>query len=108
MGTDLSGPAGGGWETDEGCGGGVAGATRLLKTILGPPPSKRACAILLFVQTWSFHVNGPQDSFLFWRGYRGLDDLATVRRISSTFFEGRKAQRFEAKSPLLDVSLQEF
>lgn len=86
----------------------MAGATRLLKTILGPPPSKRACAILLFVQTWSFHVNGPQDSFLFWRGYRGLDDLATVRRISSTFFEGRKAQRFEAKSPLLDVSLQEF
>lgn len=108
MGTDLSGPVGGGWETDEGCGGGVAGGTRLLKTIFGPPPPKGACAILIFVQNWNFLVNGLQDSFLFGKRYRGLDDLATVGRISSTFLEERKAQRFEAKSLLLGVRLQEF
>ena len=92
----------------EGCGGGVAGGTRLLKTILGPPPSKGACAILIFVQNWSFLVTGFKILFCLGRGYRGLDDLATAGRISSTFLEGRKAQRFEAKSLLLGVRLQEF
>ena len=38
-------------------GGGVAMETRFLQLILGPPPLKKVCAILIFVQNWEFPVN---------------------------------------------------
>ena len=108
MGTDLSGPVGGGWETAGGLRGWGGGGTSTSKDYSWASAIERGLRHFDICPKLEFSCYGLQDSFCLGRGYRGLDDLATAGRISSTFLEGRKAQRFEAKSLLLGVRLQEF